>query len=238
MLSTIALAATALVPLALAQTESNETVLGVYMFHRHGDRTAKSTPPANLTDLGYLQVHTSGDYYRNRYISSDATYKINGINSDIVKQSQIAVSAPDDVVLQSSAMGFLQGLYPPVGGALGSATLRNGTNVTSPMNGYQLIPVELVSTGAGSEDAGWLQSTSNCAKATISSNNYFESESYMNYLNSTREFYDMLLPVINGTFNASMDSFKNAYTSKNIASFHQNSMLTLRFQSLTSSMSL
>lgn len=214
MLSTIALAATALVPLALAQTESNETVLGVYMFHRHGDRTAKSTPPANLTDLGYFEVYTSGQYYRNRYISSDATYKINGINSDVVKQSQIAISAPDDTVLQNSATGFLQGLYPPVGGAMGSQTLRNGTNVTSPMNGYQLIPVDLVSSGGGSEDAGWLQSTSNCAKATISSNNYFDSQEYMNYLNSTRDFYDMFLPVINGTFNSSQDSFKNAYTSR------------------------
>ncbi|KAF2171109.1 hypothetical protein M409DRAFT_51328 [Zasmidium cellare ATCC 36951] len=206
------MAATALLPLALAQTESNETVLGVYMFHRHGDRTAKSTPPANLTDLGYAEVYTSGQYYRNRYISSDATFKINGINSDLVKQSQIAISAPADTVLQNSAMGFLQGLYPPVGNVMGTQTLRNGTNVTSPLNGYQLIPISLVSSGAGSEDAGWLQSTSNCAKATISSNNYFNSESYMNYLNSTQDFYNNLLPVINGTFNASMDSFKNAYT--------------------------
>lgn len=215
MLSTIALAATALMPLALAQTESNETVLGVYMFHRHGDRTAKSTPPANLTDLGYFEVYTSGNYYRNRYIASDATYKINGVNSDIVKQSQIAVSAPDDTVLQNSAMGFLQGLYPPVGG-IGSQTLRNGTNVTAPMNGYQLIPVDLVSSGSGSEDSSWLQSTSNCAKATISSNNFFDSEEYMNYLDSTMDFYHMLLPVINGTFNESVDNFKNAYTSKTL----------------------
>lgn len=220
MLSRIAVAVTALMPLALAQTDNSETVLGVYMFHRHGDRTPKALAPANLTDLGYLQVYTSGEYYRNRYISSNATLKINGVNSDIVKQSQIAVSAPDDTVLQNSAVGFLQGLYPPVGDGMGSQTLRDGRNVTSPMNGYQLIPVDLVSNGAGSEDAGWLQSTSNCAKATISSNNYFDSEEYLNYLSSTQDFYDMLLPVINGTFNESMDSFKNAYTSKTVHAFY------------------
>lgn len=50
MLSTLALVA--MLPAALGQTLSNETVLGVYMFHRHGDRTAKAWPPANLTDLG------------------------------------------------------------------------------------------------------------------------------------------------------------------------------------------
>ncbi|KXT04867.1 hypothetical protein AC578_3424 [Pseudocercospora eumusae] len=209
MIRSLAVAALA-APVALAQND--ETVLGVYMFHRHGDRTAKSTPPANLTDLGYFQVWTSGQYYRNRYIASNATYRINGVNTDLVKPSQIAVSAPDDTVLQNSAMGFLQGLYPPVGDALGTQTLRDGTKVTSPLNGYQLIPVDLVTSGSGSEDSGWLQSTSNCAQATISSNDYFSSEEYMNTLNSTREFYSNLLPVINGTFNSSQDNFKNAYT--------------------------
>lgn len=177
-------------------------------------QTPKALAPANLTDLGYLQVYESGQYYRNRYISSNATYRINGINADIVKQSQIAVSAPDDTVLQNSAVGFLQGLYPPVGNTLGTQTLRSGANVTAPMNGYQLIPVDLVTSGTGSEDSGWLQSTSNCAQAQISSNDYFSSEDYLNTLNSTRDFYTALEPVVNGTFAANQTSFKNAYTSK------------------------
>lgn len=214
MLSSVLLAAAALVPVALTQDSSAETVLGVYIFSRHGDRTSKSTPPANLTDLGYRQVYTSGQYYRNRYIASDAGYRINGINSDLVKQSQITVSAPDDTVLQNSATGFLQGLYPPVGSALGTATLRNGTNVTAPLDGYQLIPVEESTHGAGSEDNTWLQSASGCSQAIISSNEYFSSKEYTDLLNSTREFYQNLVPVINGTFNASQATFKNAYTSE------------------------
>lgn len=167
-----------------------------------------------MTDLGYLQVYESGQYYRNRYIASNATARINGINADIVKQSQISVSAPDDTVLMNSAMGFLQALYPPVGTALGSQTLRNGRNVTAPMNGYQLIPVDLVASGAASEDSGWLQSTSNCAQAQISSNEYFMSEDYLSTLDRTREFYTSLEPVVNGTFSPDQLSFKNAYTSK------------------------
>ncbi|KAK1088993.1 hypothetical protein LTR48_001010 [Friedmanniomyces endolithicus] len=147
--------------------------------HSHGDRTAKSTPPSNLTNLGYQEVYTSGQYYRNRYITSDATYRINGINADLVKQSQIAVSAPADTVLQNSATGFLQGLYPPVGSNLDTNTLRNGTVITAPMEGYQLIPVSLVTSGSGSEDNGWLQSASGCAQATISSNNFFTSAEYI-----------------------------------------------------------
>jgi hypothetical protein len=95
----------------LAGAEAAETVLGAYIFHRHGDRTAKALAPANLTNLGYEQVHTSGQYYRSRYLSGDS--KIRGINEDEVKLSQLQVQSPVDNVLQNSAMGFLQGLYPP-----------------------------------------------------------------------------------------------------------------------------
>ncbi|KAK3112294.1 hypothetical protein LTR53_011579 [Teratosphaeriaceae sp. CCFEE 6253] len=213
MLSVTAITAlSAVLPLAFAQASSGETVLGVYMFHRHGDRTSKSTPPANLTDLGYREVYTSGQYYRNRYIASDATYGINGINADLVKQSQIAVSAPADTVLQNSATGFLQALYPPVGTNLDTETLKNGTVVTSPMEGYQLIPVSLVTSGSGSEDNGWLQSASGCAGAVVSSNNYFTSAEYMDLLNTTHDLYESVVPTINGTFSSSTSSFKNAYT--------------------------
>jgi len=218
----------------LSSAVSAETVLGVYMFHRHGDRTPKALAPANLTDLGYSQVYTSGDYYRNRYVDSEASSRILGINSDIVKQAQIAASSPADTgkylsprrnrlsrfsdtlitVLQNSATGFLQGLYPPVGSALSTQTLRNGSNVTSPLNGYQLIPLALTTSGSGSEDNGWLQSASGCANAVSSSNEYFSSPEYTDLLASTQDFYNSLTPVINATFSTSQISFKNAYTSE------------------------
>ncbi|TVY36394.1 hypothetical protein LSUB1_G004763 [Lachnellula subtilissima] len=187
-----------LLPLIQAQ----ETVLGVYIFHRHGDRTSKSYPPASLTDLGYYQVHASGDYYRNRYVKSDASSEIYGISSDLVKNSQLSVQAPADTVLQNSASGFLQGLYPPVGTSLGTQSLANGTNVTSPLSGFQLIPVNVVasaSSSANSENSAWLQGSSGCESASVSSNNYFYSAEYIQKLNSTADFYKSILPVINGT---------------------------------------
>lgn len=204
----------AALPLALTQTLTNETVLGVYMFHRHGDRTPKILPPANLTDLGYREVFTSGQYYRSRYIANDAPYRISGINNDLVMQSQIEASAPLDDVLQNSATGFLQALYPPVGGDLDTETLANGTAVTAPMDGYQLIPVAIVESGGGSEDASWLQDTSSCYKAEISSNDYFDSVEYTDLYDSTKRFYKRLLPVLTPVFNDSTANFENAYTSK------------------------
>ena len=217
----------ALAVLATAGLASaDETVLGVYIFSRHGDRTAKSTPPANLTDLGYQEVFTSGTYFRNRYIASDADFRIHGINSDLVKQSQIVASAPADTVLQNSAMGFLQGLYPPVGNTLGSNTLRNGTVVQSPLNGYQLIPLQQVQGGTNSENAAWLQGSTNCANAQISSNNFFESPEFKALNSSSQDLYHSIFPMINRTFTASQNNYKNAYVIwdlLNVASIHNSS---------------
>lgn len=197
-----------------SSTYAQETILGVYMFHRHGDRTAKITPPTNLTALGYQEVYTSGDYFRSRYISSNAALKINGISSNTVKQSQIAVSSPYDAVLQPSTMGFLQALYPGLGSPADVSTLRNGTTITPPLNGYQFVPINTVSTGTNSENTAWLQSTSSCYNALVSSNNYFYSSQYNTLLNSTQSFYQNLVPVINGSYSANASTFKNAYGSK------------------------
>lgn len=212
---------------ALASAEAAETILGVYIFHRHGDRTPKSLAPTNLTALGYEQVYTSGQYYRSRYLTGSS--KIKGINEDIVKLTQLAVTAPVDNVLQNSAMGFLQALYPPVGQDLSTETLANTTEVQAPMDGYQLIPVNTISTGAGSEDAGWLQDASTCGNAKVSSNSYFTSAEYNSLLSNTGDFYSSLVPVVNGTLDQKDVTYKNAYIVFdliNVAEIHNSSIPT------------
>lgn len=202
--------AAVLAGLAVSAT-AQETVLGVYIFSRHGDRTAKSTPPSGLTGLGYQEVFTSGTYFRNRYVVSNASRKIYGINSDLVKQSQITASAPTDTVLQNSAVGFLQGIYPPVGQQLSTNTLRNGTVIQPPLNGYQLIPLQTVQAGAGSEDAAWLQGTTNCYNAQLSSDSYFRSAQYVDTLRRTQPLYDSIYPMVNKTFTSAQTSFRHGY---------------------------
>jgi hypothetical protein len=207
---------------ATAAVNAAEIVLGAYVFHRHGDRTPKSLAPTNLTALGYEQVYTSGQYYRSRYMSGST--KIHGINKDTVKLSQLSVTSPVDNVLQNSAMGFLQGLYPPVKTV---QTLGNGSDVQAPMDGYQLIPVNTIATSAGSEDSGWLQDASSCSNAKISSNAYFASLEYTNLLHSTSSFYDSLVPVVNNTFKKEDVTYKNAYTVYdliNVAEIHNSSI--------------
>ena len=113
-----------------------------------------------------------------------------------------------------SAQGFLQGLYPPVGNQLGGQTLRNKTEVQAPLDGYQLIPVQTVTTGTASEDSAWLQGAGNCANAIASSNAYLSSPEYQDLLDSTSDFYKSLAPVVNATFSEDFLSYKNAYASE------------------------
>ncbi|KAJ5507071.1 hypothetical protein N7527_009214 [Penicillium freii] len=200
-----------LLAVSLSPIVDAERVLGAYIFARHGDRTPKVFGSTQLTDLGYREVFDSGSYYNDRYISSSSSKQIEGISADVVKPKQISASAPSDTVLQNSATGFLQGLYPPVG-KVASQTLGNGTSVEAPLNGYQLIQLIPATTSKNAEDSTWLQGSSGCQKASVSSNNYFSSELYTSLLSSTKEFYQSLSPMLDGAFASSDMTFKNAYT--------------------------
>ena len=218
-----------LVSLASLTLVKGETVLGVYIFHRHGDRTPKTYAPVNMTSLGAEQCFDSGSYYRNRYVASDANTPIFGLSHDIALPHQMTVTAPVDTNLQNSAQVFLQGLYPPIG-TLSEQKLANGTTVEAPLDGYQYIPVNSVasaSSNANSENNEWLQGGSGCGKAMVSSNNYFASKEYHKTLEDTRTFYSDLLPVIDQTFTPEQANFKNGYTIFdliNVATIHNSSI--------------
>ncbi|KAJ5575513.1 hypothetical protein N7535_002439 [Penicillium sp. DV-2018c] len=188
-----------------------ERVLGAYIFARHGDRTPKVFGSTQLTDLGYREVFEAGSFYNKRYISSDSSKQIEGISADVVNPKQISASAPSDAVLQNSATGFLQGIYPPVG-KVASQTLANGTTVEAPLNGYQLIQLTAATTSSNAEDSAWLQGSSGCHKAMASSDSYFKSDMYTALLSSTKSFYESLSPMLDGAFSSADMTFKNAYT--------------------------
>ncbi|KAJ5765230.1 hypothetical protein N7520_004789 [Penicillium odoratum] len=194
-----------------APVVSAERVLGAYIYARHGDRTAKILGNTQLTDLGYYEVFAAGSVYHDLYVDSSSDKQIEGISDPIVSAKQVNASAPSDAVLQNSATGFLQGVYPPAS-KLANTTLGNGTVVDSPLNGYQLIQLQTTATSSNSEDSSWLQGSTDCSKATVSSNNYYSTDSYNDLLNSTASFYKSLSPVLNRTFSSSDMSFENAYT--------------------------
>lgn len=190
-----------------------ETILGAYIFSRHGDRTTKAYSPTKLTALGAEQVYRSGSWYRSRYIDEKSSTRINGISSDLADLTELSVTAPVDNVLQGSAGIFLQGLYPPAG-SVNSQKLANGTTIEAPLSGYQYIPVNTAAaaSSAQSESNAWLQGNSGCPAAVNSSQAYFQSKEYFELLESTKEFYQNLLPVYESTFSSEKATFKNAYS--------------------------
>ncbi|OAA58524.1 histidine acid phosphatase [Niveomyces insectorum RCEF 264] len=215
-LAALATLTTVLLAVAPAPAAAAESVLGLYVFHRHGDRTSKSFPPTELTALGADQVFRSGAYYRSRYVAADAPGRIAALSPDVAQFPQLSITAPSDYVLQPSANVFAQGLYPPAGAAA-QQTLGNGTVTEPPLGGYQAVPVNLVANSAAagaadSESSEWLQGGSGCNNAVVSSNGYFASAEYRATLSSTAGFYEGLLPALNTTFTPAQASFKNAYT--------------------------
>ena len=84
--------------------------------------------------------------------------------------------------------------------------------VQTPLNGYQLIPLQSISAGVNSENSAWLEGATNCANAQINSDDFFFSELFLNLLSKTQDFYNSLSPMINRTFMAGQTPFKNAFT--------------------------
>ncbi|KAM5355743.1 hypothetical protein ACJ41O_002389 [Fusarium nematophilum] len=213
--------------LSVPSLAAAEDVLGLYIFHRHGDRTAKAWKPVNMTALGADEVHSSGAYYRDTYVDDGAPRKIAGLSADTAILSQLDVTAPVDAVLQNSALVFLQGLYPPTGGI---ETLANGSRVEAPFSGYQYIPVNSVESAASAKDSehsAWLQGNSGCTNAEVSSNDYFSSSEYTETYKDSEDFYQSLLPVIDSTYGEDEANFKNGYTIFdliNVARIHNSSI--------------
>ncbi|EWG37108.1 acid phosphatase [Fusarium verticillioides 7600] len=212
---------------ALPSLTAAEDVLGLYVFHRHGDRTAKAWKPVNFTALGADEVYSSGSWYRDTYVSKDASRKITGLSPESAVLSQLDVTSPVDAVLQNSALVFMQGLYPPT---KQFETLANGSRVEAPLSGYQYIPIASVETAASdknSENSAWLQGNSGCTNAEASSNDYFSSPEYAGAYKDSESFYQGLLPVINGTYGKDEANFQNAYTIFdliNVARIHNSSI--------------
>lgn len=204
-----------LVAFALPLAATAETVLGVYIFSREGDRTSQSTPNTMLTELGYAEVYQTGTWFRNEYIANGASRRIWNLQPNKVQLSQISASAPLDNVLMSSAMGFTQGLYPPVGEQAATAGLRNGSTVTEPLNGYQLVPIQQSTTGTRTETSAWLQGNRGCGRASDSSRNYFNSTDFYTVSNASQNFYQQIAPVVANTFpNPDLVNFYNAYSGR------------------------
>ncbi|KAI9763929.1 MAG: hypothetical protein M1840_008963 [Geoglossum simile] len=220
----------------LATPALAESVLGVAVFTRHGDRTSKHYPGFQLTNLGFTQNFHVGSDYRARYLTSGSPQQILGISEFKYVPSQVHASAPDQQVLMNAATAFLQGLYPPLNNITGSPpsiaeqTLSNGTSSTSPLNGYQYAVLH--SQPVNSPDTIWIKGDDECPAHDVASNSYSTSAEYINLLQTTKPFYQRLWSLLKTVPDYTLDnmSYANAYDIFDlihVSSIHNSSFPTI-----------
>ncbi|KAK4198888.1 putative lysosomal acid phosphatase [Triangularia verruculosa] len=178
-----------------------ETVHGVVVFSRHGDRTTKHYGAQQLTNLGASQNFQVGSDYRARYIEADSPHRILNISEFNYIPSQVYASAPNQGILLNTATAFLQGLYPPLvdlNSEIASQTLNNGSESTSPLNGYQYVTLQGVS--SNSPDAIWIKGDDGCPAVTEASSSFETSTEFTTKLSSTKDFYKSLFPVLKSVY--------------------------------------
>ncbi|KIM62860.1 hypothetical protein SCLCIDRAFT_1214650 [Scleroderma citrinum Foug A] len=141
------------------------TLIGVVLVARHGDRSSTVyQDPSNynsvqgyLTPLGASQEYELGQFLRKAYLDPQSPCFIQGINTDVVNVDQLFIRADaggGDVILDS-AYALTQGLYPPTPES--TITLANGQVVTSPLGGYQYVPVESLEYWQAPSLTSWME---------------------------------------------------------------------------------
>jgi len=199
----------------LASTAIAETIHGVVVFTRHGDRTTKHYGHQALTSLGAQQNFQVGSDYRSRYLASDSPHRILNISEFNYLSSQVYASAPDQAILLNTATAFLQGLYPPLDSLeaeVSTETLNNGSSSTSPLGGYQYVVLHGQDTN--SPDTIWIKGDDGCPAVTEASKSFEESVEFKTKLASTEAFYHGFYDVLQSVYDyRSLDNmtYANAF---------------------------
>lgn len=107
--------------LGLASAQETYTVWSTVLFLRTGDRSplTSANVPTTLTPLGAQQMHSAGNFFRERYITSstgNVSYDaapLQGLSASVPQDTQMYLLALDTQYTAASAQAFMQGLYPP-----------------------------------------------------------------------------------------------------------------------------
>ncbi|KAH8683053.1 histidine phosphatase superfamily [Tricladium varicosporioides] len=204
-----------------------ETIHGVALVNRHGDRTSKHYPDYQLTNLGYRQSFDAGSFFRSTYVANGAPKKILGMSPDAYVYTQLYAAAPDQQILLKTTTAFLQGVYPPLSDinalSLGTETINNGSTYTTAANGFQYI--FLRGRQATSPDTMWIKGDELCPAFTNASVTFKQTPQYLSLLETTKTFYAKFWSVLQNVYDYTQKdmTFAKAYDIFdliNVASIH------------------
>ncbi|KZV91365.1 phosphoglycerate mutase-like protein [Exidia glandulosa HHB12029] len=195
--------------LLAAHCVAAETVLGVVVFTRHGDRSSKLFNPTHLTTLGLNQVQQSGTFYHSTYIADGAPKQIFNISTPNPNPNQVAAFTPDEQTLYSTGYAFLQGLYPPRPQESTPELLTNGSTVQPPF-GYNYLTLH--GENADAPESIWLKGDVACPTYLNAAKTYPQSADFKALTASTQSFYQSFAPLLSGLFKDSDIGFSMAYS--------------------------
>lgn len=158
----------ALLASSSAQTElfekTDEHVWSSVSYIFHGEKTPLRgliASKESLTPLGAHQMYDQGAMFRARYLTNinitdaddtvAAHATIEGLGPVAIDNTKISIIANNDVYVSTSAIAFMQGLYPPAqafadsAGGVQTAYLANHTLVDWPLDGYQYPDMDILS---------------------------------------------------------------------------------------------
>ncbi|KAL7279753.1 hypothetical protein ACG7TL_006160 [Trametes sanguinea] len=206
-------------------TDNQSKVLGVVVFARHGDRqgfyqdpdtyTASATA---ITPLGEQQEFQLGSLLRSIYLNASAPTYIQGIadSDSLFQQNQAVVRADaggEGGVIFDSAVALVQGLWPAT--PKSSTQLANGTNVTSPLGGYQYIPIESVEPN---EDVS-LEGFTSCNTFDDHTEAFYNSSAFQQKNSQVSQFLQDLKPYMDGR-PVTLENMWNIFDYMNVQSIH------------------
>lgn len=136
---------------SVAASASNQITWGTVVFTYHGEKIPYlAADGSNITPYGANQLIAAGQAIRDRYVSppvnASRSAPINGLNPDAIDNSQISILSTDDEFISTSAMAFMQAVYPPRSAWIidSESILSNKSLEQFPLNGYQYPNIETV----------------------------------------------------------------------------------------------
>lgn len=219
---------------------SNERVWSSVAYIYHGETTpARGVyTTQSLTPFGAQQMFVQGSVFRARYLV-DSNYTdaqnpvithatIQSIEPLAIDNDQTSAISTNDGYISTSALAFMQGLYPPVdlavansAGGLRAAALANGSLIDYPLNGYQYPDIETLSTL--DPDFIWINGKATCSKYYESILNATDDPVMVQVHDQTLGFYQRLWDAIfSSAFPLSMANFYYATDLYEYAAYQYN----------------
>ncbi|KAI0930855.1 hypothetical protein AcV7_004926 [Taiwanofungus camphoratus] len=206
-------------------SNSDGSVIGIVVLARHGDRqgfyqdpdtyTASSTA---ITPLGEQEEWQLGNLLRSLYLNASSPSFIQGIApfTSPFNGAQVEVQADaggEGGVIMDSCAALVQGLWQPT--PIQNITLANGTTITSPLGGYQYVPIESVEPD---EDVS-LEGFTDCNTFDQKTEAFYNSSIFLQKQNEYSGFLSQLPPYLGGR-SVALSNMWNIFDYMNVQSIH------------------